>query len=408
MPTTGPAANDPTAAIKTLPGHAISTVLPSFAEARNELALGGNWGRKVSLDEGLSRLIGDIYLASEGGASWDTISAEILGQTKACAGLRTVVNLETGEMADFRFFGAETSGAADAFLEYPDLKENDPSLRWAIKNPWAGFCASDAILQREDYLSNPWVKWNKARFGATHWYVCYSPPVGGLSHSLSIQIPAHQGAATVAQIAKLQMLFSHLDAATRLQRMHQEAVWGNLWLVLDRSARVIGMSRDAEQTLAQGDGLSVRAEHLQTSCPAIQQQLEHCLERVAATLETGCRPAALWIDRPNGRSPWLLIVKPHINHFIGLPPVVSGFYLHLAERGSLLGRGSSPMHLFDLSPREAEVLDLLSRGHSLESLAQVLGISVNTAKVHLHAVFRKTRTHRQAELLQLCTQIQIH
>lgn len=362
----------------------------------------------MSLDEGLCRLIGDIYLASEGGANWDTVSSEILRQTQACAGLRTAVDLETGEMADFHFFGAETSGVADAFLEYPEIKANDPSLRWAIENPRAGFCASDATLRREDYLSSQWVKWNQARFGATHWYVCYSPPGGGLSHSLSIQIPADQGPATIDQIAKFKMLFSHLDTASTLQRLRQEAGWGSLWLVLDRTAQVVRTSRGVDQLFAAGDGLSVHARRLQTICPATQQQLERCFARVIRTLETGSGPAALWIDRPNGRCPWLLTIRPQVTRFTGLSPVFSGFHLHLAEPGSSVGPASSLTQLFELSPREAEVLNLLCRGHSLESLAQVLRMSANTAKVHLQAIFGKTRTRRQADLLQLCAQIRVH
>jgi len=67
----------------------------------------------------------------------------------------------------------------------------------------------------------------------------------------------------------------------------------------------------------------------------------------------------------------------------------------------------SPAHadLFDLSPREVEVAEALLAGHSVESLCVLLGISRNTAKVHLHSIFRKTGTNRQSELVHLLSNI---
>jgi DNA-binding CsgD family transcriptional regulator len=62
-------------------------------------------------------------------------------------------------------------------------------------------------------------------------------------------------------------------------------------------------------------------------------------------------------------------------------------------------------HLFGLSRREVEVAQCLLDGHSVESLSEHLGISKNTARVHLQAVFKKTHTSRQAELVHLLTQL---
>jgi DNA-binding CsgD family transcriptional regulator len=57
--------------------------------------------------------------------------------------------------------------------------------------------------------------------------------------------------------------------------------------------------------------------------------------------------------------------------------------------------------LYGLSEAEAAVAELLFEGESLESAAQRLHISVNTAKTHLHHVFVKCDVHSQGELLQL-------
>lgn len=359
----------------------------------------------MSLDEGLSQLIRNIYRAGDDGAEWDQIGEEILSQTGACAGLRTAVDLVSGEFADFRVFGSEGSLVADAFEEYPNISDQDPSLSWAIEHPYAGFCASDVAVSGEDYLSNAWVRWNKAHLGATHWYVCYSPPGQGFSHSLSIHIPTSQGAANADQIAKLRMLFEHLDCATWLQRHPCEEEATGVWLLLDRAGKVSARSAGAEAMLAAADGLKLQEGRLVALDPTAQRALERCLSLVGSGFKTGSGPAALWIDRISGRPAWLVTVRPLTLGFAGLAKTSAGFHVQVVEPRPALGAPSSLTHLFDLSLREADVLDLLARGHSIESLAKTLGITLSTARVHLRSIFAKTRTGRQAELLQLCAQL---
>lgn len=53
----------------------------------------------------------------------------------------------------------------------------------------------------------------------------------------------------------------------------------------------------------------------------------------------------------------------------------------------------------ELSPRERDVVDLLSAGLRLSAIAARLFISNHTARNHLKHVFRKTGTHSQVELL---------
>jgi DNA-binding CsgD family transcriptional regulator len=53
---------------------------------------------------------------------------------------------------------------------------------------------------------------------------------------------------------------------------------------------------------------------------------------------------------------------------------------------------------FRLTPAEARIAYGIARGERLTTIAQAYGIAVTTAKTQLHAVFKKTGTHRQAEL----------
>jgi DNA-binding CsgD family transcriptional regulator len=57
--------------------------------------------------------------------------------------------------------------------------------------------------------------------------------------------------------------------------------------------------------------------------------------------------------------------------------------------------------LFGLTPAEAKLASLMAEGISVEQAAEALEISRETARNHLKAVFAKTATHRQGELVAL-------
>jgi DNA-binding NarL/FixJ family response regulator len=57
--------------------------------------------------------------------------------------------------------------------------------------------------------------------------------------------------------------------------------------------------------------------------------------------------------------------------------------------------------LFGFTSGEADVALLMLRGSGLKPIAADLALSMATVKTHLHHIFNKTDTHRQAELVRL-------
>lgn len=57
--------------------------------------------------------------------------------------------------------------------------------------------------------------------------------------------------------------------------------------------------------------------------------------------------------------------------------------------------------LFNLTPAEERLLSEVIAGDGLKNAASRLGVSVTTARTHLHRIFQKTETSRQTELLLL-------
>ena len=56
--------------------------------------------------------------------------------------------------------------------------------------------------------------------------------------------------------------------------------------------------------------------------------------------------------------------------------------------------------LYELTPAEEKLLDLILDGSGLFEAAEQLGVSRNTARTHMKRIYAKTGTRRQAELVR--------
>jgi DNA-binding CsgD family transcriptional regulator len=56
------------------------------------------------------------------------------------------------------------------------------------------------------------------------------------------------------------------------------------------------------------------------------------------------------------------------------------------------------MRVFRLSDREACFAELFAAGHRIDAIAERMGVTSNTARVHLRHVFAKTGCSSQIEL----------
>jgi DNA-binding CsgD family transcriptional regulator len=57
--------------------------------------------------------------------------------------------------------------------------------------------------------------------------------------------------------------------------------------------------------------------------------------------------------------------------------------------------------LYSLTPAEAELVQLLAQGRSLDQVATARSVTINTVRSQLKQVFTKTDTKRQGELVRL-------
>lgn len=169
---------------------------------------------------------------------------------------------------------------------------------------------------------------------------------------------------------------------------YQNAVMGNgiypVWLV-DRRGKILYASAHAESYQRTSVRLVWSAGADTLSLNTDSKKFKHALEKAT---QTGAPPRA-GLCYTNGRDAKPILVLP-ASHLPGVACIIipEPFF------------NSSPlMELFNVKPAENAVAELLVRGMTPDECALHLGVSITTIRTHLSALYRKTHTRNQSELL---------
>ena len=117
----------------------------------------------------------------------------------------------------------------------------------------------------------------------------------------------------------------------------------------------------------------------------------------------------MYLERPSGLMPLVVTV-------ISLDATETRFSRRSPRAALLVVDPATPVHIdthglgvtYGLTPREASVTAMLSRGADIAQTAETLGICVSSARQYLKRVLDKTGTRRQANLVRLVLQTFAH
>jgi DNA-binding CsgD family transcriptional regulator len=196
-----------------------------------------------------------------------------------------------------------------------------------------------------------------------------------------------------------------LGEATRTAGVLLEALDGLAFgvILVGRDGRLVAVNRVARALAARKGGILLVGDDLRGNRPSETAAIRRLVGEVIGTTKgqgTGSG-GTVTIRRPPPERPLELLVSPlRVPDSDAVPGAAAAIFLNDPDD---LGPASEERlrDLYGLTPREAAVASRLSEGRTLAEVAEVLGISVNTVKVRLQAVFAKTGTHRQAELTRL-------
>lgn len=175
-------------------------------------------------------------------------------------------------------------------------------------------------------------------------------------------------------------------------------------VIVDAGGRVLFHNERTRELLEQADGLLLRRDGLSAANPSEAATLRRLVAEACATgtgeaLHAG---GALEITRPSGRRPLSLLVAPFRPREFALATERPAAVVFIGDpERKLEGIGDILRRLHGLTPAEAAVATLLVEGRRIEDLAELLGISLLTARTHVKRILAKVDVRSQAELIRV-------
>lgn len=210
---------------------------------------------------------------------------------------------------------------------------------------------------------------------------------------------------TPERVEFLSAIVPHLQQALHTQNHIEDlaAYADDVTAVIDTSRHgmvVVAANHDvrqantaAEQILSAGDGLCMRSRRLASDCVFTSDLLYRSISRACVAQPDGARMGdSLTCGRPSGKRAYIIHVLPLT---AGALMTIVDPELEREPPKVLL------MRLFGLTNAEADVAARVMRGDGLTPIADDMALSLATVKTHVHHIFDKTGTHRQAELVRL-------
>jgi len=177
---------------------------------------------------------------------------------------------------------------------------------------------------------------------------------------------------------------------------------GHGLFLLDRQARVLKLNGAAEAMAQAADGLRVIGGRLKAASTENARRLEGLVAAAAARdpeQRTGGSMPLRLADRARPLSVTVVPLRQDGPEVFHAEPAALVCVTDL-EAGVKIPE-ERIRDLFGLTRAEARVAMALFEGARALEAADALGISVNTAKVHIARIFEKTGVNRQAELVSL-------
>lgn len=359
-------------------------------------------------DEALLRLIDDVYAAALVPSRYANFVRSLREHLKArYSGFATRLSIASPTMTD----GAEQAWL-DAYRSH--YSQMDPYCeRISLRLHVGQACAAGEIVAPEELRKTEFYNDFLVKVDFSEGLVGLVARDAGASSILTVlfdssRVDQRAGLDFLSQlmphIQRSIAMCHHLSEA-RTERQLSEQLLDRIScaaFVTTPGSRLLRTNAAADRLLALRDGVhssqdGLRASHAEDN-RLLRRDIAHALPAVR-----GARWQRMTrLRRPSGKQPLLAIVGPIVARMAEPLGLASEQVLLLVRdpetRPSILPH--TLCRALGLTLAESRMLSLLVQGLSLAEAAEKLGISQHTARNQLKAVFSKTDTHRQSDLVR--------
>jgi DNA-binding CsgD family transcriptional regulator/PAS domain-containing protein len=241
--------------------------------------------------------------------------------------------------------------------------------------------------------------------GGSIWIICTAPPSGATAFAADWRELLQALLPLLQRIGRLYLMIGDSERRCRIAEYVLETSGVGVILV-DSAGSVITINAAAHAIIDHTRVLGIRDGRLHALRQADQQiLLGHIREKAEQQSVRGADPgcyAAFALLRDDHPLPVTVMVRPGPPFGPVSAPLRRTATVILRDPARRLRLAAPDLEqLFDLSPAEARLAQLLADGLSMEEAAMQLGVRRNTVRSQLQSVFGKTGTNRQGDLVRL-------
>jgi DNA-binding CsgD family transcriptional regulator len=366
------------------------------------------------MDEAYSKAVDGLYAAATGDGSWENALDHVLAATGFDGAAMYVydrrlatIDGSTQKLVRGLWHRLDTSGQADYENHYFRI---DPRVKHFMETPNARVLYDYLHTPEDEIDRSEYYAWYQRQQG-TRYYLGGTTPTG-LSHLCAITLHRRPalGHADADEIARFQRLMDHIDRAVAVDHRLGLAGAGQMAddliernptgiALLDAHGEVLLLNAAARRIVANADAVVLDGRTLRALRAGDRDRLSSV---IANALHNGPADGLLRLARRTARRDYVVIATPmpaRAGLFAASSPAVCLLISDPDEARQV--PGATLQRLYGLTAAETRLALRLAIGETLDEAAQSLGIAVTTVRFHLAALFRKTESRRQSDLVRL-------
>lgn len=302
----------------------------------------------------------------------------------------------------------------DEYLDY--MVPHDPTVQHIVAHPEQKIHHDSTFIDERAKDRHLYFDWHHRFSDTRHRIAGIIHPAPQIQTGITVHRTRGQGDFTPELFDRFTMLFQHIERALQigfrlgtLSNLHQVSLSmldsNPLAIVLlDDHGHVILANRAARDLVESQDGVTLsdnavalvhRAENAK-----LQQMIGNALK---ARGQPGVMPGgAMSAMRPSGKRPFAIMVSPLSPNSFTVAVVRPAVCVVIADPEHRPAPPEERLRaVYGLTPSEARLAVHLATGEDLHAAADKIGIRYSTARTQLAAIFRKTETNRQGELVRM-------
>ncbi|HEX3485949.1 MAG TPA: hypothetical protein VHT51_12870 [Micropepsaceae bacterium] len=376
----------------------------------------------MGIEDTIHAAVEALYDAALDEMLWPSALAQIVQVTESHAATFCVIDgSERPRLPVFTSFNFEQR-FIDEYLDSMVL--HDPTVQYIVAHPDQKIIHDAEFITECEKDQHFYYDWHASFSDTRHRLAGMVSPAPKVQSGITLHRTRQVGDFEPAHIERFRFLYRHLERAVRIgfqlgtlgtmRRMSFELLDENPFgiFVLDEKGYVLFANRAAHAMVVADEGIVLASEGLSLVMRADDRKLQSLIQQASSVrgAGTGASGGAMQAMRRSGKRPFSILVSPLSRTALTVTAVKPSVCVIIADADRDV---ALPEHLlralWGMTPSEARLATRLAAGEELQSAANELGIAYSTARTQLAALFRKTETCRQGELVKvLLSSVPLH